>query len=67
MLVNIMESMVGMVLNFNVYVLCDDFEEYDYFLLVFIFFIIMWFVVIFVVDLVGNILVIIVILKNLSM
>lgn len=59
--------MVGMVLNFNVYVLCDDFEEYDYFLLVFIFFIIMWFVVIFVVDLVGNILVIIVILKNLSM
>lgn len=67
MLVNIMESMVGMVLNFNVYVLCDDFEEYDYFLLVFILFIIMWFVVIFVVDLVGNILVIIVILKNLSM
>lgn len=59
--------MIENVFNFNVYVLCDDNEEYDYFLFIFICFIIIWLVLIFVVDLVGNILVIFVIFKNLSM
>lgn len=67
MLANITESMIGMTSNFNVHVSCDDPEEHDHFSPVFTLFIITWLAVIFVADLVGNTLVIIVILKNPSM